>query len=181
LRSGAVLLSPNTGIAASGAAGFLQGGGTGDIGTNRTSYKLLKAVTSIADNTATAAITVTIPNAAHSAMLNLKLAGSLGAGGAIGANEANASIEYNIAIARTAGLATVATISSAFGSASSSVAGAATITISAAASSLTGANSAQQTFTVNVTIARGSGSSTNHTCLVCAELLNANASGITIA
>jgi len=140
-----------------------------------------KSVTSIADNTATATFTVTVPNAAHSAMLKVTLIGSLGAGGAVGANEATGTISYDFAIARTAGVATVVTASTAYGSATSAVAGAATITITAAASAISGANSATQTFTINVTIARGSGASTNHTCLCYGRLLNANASGITIA
>lgn len=143
--------------------------------------KLIKTVASIADNTATDVLTVTIPNAAHSGSVEIRLVGSLGAGGAIGANEASGVISYSFSIARTAGVATVTTASSAYGSATSSVAGAATITITAAASGMTGATSATQTFTIQVTIARGSGSSTNHTCLVLAEVMNANATGISIA
>jgi hypothetical protein len=61
------------------------------------------------------------------------------------------------------------------------VAGAATITLAAAASSISSAVGAVNTFTVNVTIARGTGSSTHHTCSVDAVLLNANASGITLS
>lgn len=147
--------------------------------TSRT--EINKAVASIADNTATATFTVTVPNAAHSAMLKVTLVGSLGAGGAVGANEATGTISYDFSIARTAGVDTVVTASTAYGSATSAVAGAATITVSAAASAMTGASSATQTFTINVTIARGSGSSANHTCLCYGRLLNANATGVTIA
>jgi len=151
------------------------------VGIALTANKKVKSVTAIADNVATNTITVTVPNAAHSAMLKLTLKGSLGAGGAIGANEATGTISYDVAIARTAGVATVATFSAAYGSATASVAGAATITITAAASAMSGAVGATQTFTVQVTIAKGSGSSDNHTCQVLAEIINANATGVTLA
>ena len=146
-----------------------------------TANKKVKSVTAITDAAATDTITVTVPNAAHSAMLKLTLKGSLGAGGAIGANEATGTISYDVAIARTAGVATVATFSAAYGSATSAVAGAATITITAAASAMTGAVGATQTFTVQVTITKGSGASDNHTCQVLAEIINANATGVTLA
>lgn len=147
--------------------------------TSRT--ELNKAVASIANAVATDVLTVTIPNAAHSASLLIRVTGSLGAGGAIGANEATATNTYIASITRTAGVATVVTLSSAFGAAACAVAGAATVTCTAAATAMTGAVSAQQTFTIQATISRSAGSSTNHTCLVYAQLMNANATGITIA
>jgi hypothetical protein len=150
------------------------------LGVVASADTVIKSITAIADAVATATFTVTVPNAAHSAAIKVTLEGSLGAGGAIGANEATGTIAYDIAIARTAGVATVATFSTAYGSATSSVAGAATITITAAASAISGAVSATQTFTIDVTISRGSGSSTNHTCQVLAEVINANATGVTI-
>jgi hypothetical protein len=159
----------------------ITGAGGSTLGAVTCSDKVLKTIASIADNTATPTFTVTVPNAAHSATIKLTLKGSLGAGGAVGSNEASGSISYDVAIARTSGVATVATFSTAYGSSTSAVAGAATVTITAAASGLTGANNATQTFTIDVTIARGSGSSTNHTCQVLAEVINANASGVTIA
>lgn len=146
-----------------------------------TATRLTKLTSSIADNTATAVLTVTIPNAAHAASLRVRLLGRLGAGGAIGADEANGTVAYDFSVSRTAGVNAVVTASTAFGSATSSVAGAATVTVTAAASAISGAVGASNTFTVNVTIAKGSGSSANHTCTVLAEVINANATGITIA
>lgn len=140
-----------------------------------------KAVASIADATPTATFTITVPNAAHSASILIRMTGSLGAGGAIGANEASASNSYVITLTRTAGVNAVAAISSAFGAAATAVAGAATVTCTAAMSTVSGAVGAVNTFTVNVTITRSGGSSTNHTCLCFAQLMNANASGITIS
>lgn len=171
---GTLKLSNATGTAFSAVYFGQEAGAT-------TSKRLQKAVASIADNTDTAVFTVTVPNAAHSATLRVTLAGSLGAGGAVGANEATHSISYDIAIARTAGVATVATVSTAYGSANSAVAGAATITVAGSVSAMTGAVSAQQTFTVLVKITKGDGASDNHTCLALAELVNANATGISIA
>lgn len=158
---------------------FSGGSTSGSVATSRT--EINKSVTAIADATPTATFTVTIPNAAHSGMLKVTLVGSLGAGGAIGANEANATISYDIAIARTAGVNAVATISTAYGSAASAVAGAATVTVTAAVSAISGAVGATNTFTVNVTITKSGGSSANHTCLCYGRLMNANATGITIA
>lgn len=147
--------------------------------TSRT--ELNKAVAAIANNVATDVLTVTIPNAAHSASLLVRVTGSLGAGGAIGANEATATNSYIIGITRTAGVATVATASAAFGAVAVAVAGAATVTSAATVTAMSGVVSATQTFTVQVTIVRSAGSSDNHTCLVYAQLMNANVTGITLA
>lgn len=147
--------------------------------TSRT--EMNKTVAAIADNVATAVLTVTIPNAAHSGSMRVRVTGSAGAGGAIGANEATAVNEYIISFTRTAGVNAVTTISAAYGAAASTVAGANAVTCVAAMSTVSGAVGATNTFTVNVTIARAAGSATNHTCLVYAQLMNANATGITIA
>lgn len=163
------------------SAGAFRYSGTSASSLVSARTELQKAVASIADNTATATFTVTVPNAAHSAMLKVTLVGSLGAGGAVGANEATGTISYDFAIARTAGVDTVVGASSAYGSSTAAVAGATTITVTAAASAMTGASSATQTFTINVTIAKGGGSSANHTCLCYGRLINANASGVTIS
>jgi len=185
-RISAGLVAIGTSAAGSFAGGLklsktvIASGGT-TLGDATTAGTVKKTITAIADNTATPTFTVTIPNAAHSASIKLTLKGSLGAGGAIGANEATGSIAYDIAIARTAGVATVVGFSTAYGSSTAAVAGGATITITAAASGLTGANSASQTFTIDVTIARGSGASANHTCGCFATIINANASGVTLS
>lgn len=136
---------------------------------------------SILDNTATTIWTVTIPNAQNNAAIELYALSVLGAGGAIGAGEAASSSYYTLTVSRTAGVATVVGVSSQTSESHASVAGAATITATVAASGITGANSVSQTFNIQVTIARGSGSSTNHTCFSAVTLFNQNGSGITIA
>lgn len=164
------------------AANSIQFAGSANaagFATSRT--EINKLVSSIADATATNVFTVTIPNAAHSANVEVTLNGSLGAGGAIGANEATGTVKYNVSIARTAGVNAVANISTVYGSSTSSVAGAATITVAGDLSAISGAVGAANTFTIRVTITKGSGSSANHTCTAHAVLLNANSSGITIA
>lgn len=161
------------------AANSLRFGLSTATTTSRT--EMNKSVTAIANAVATDVLTVTIPNAAHSASMLVSVTSSLGAGGAIGANEATCVNEYLLAITRTAGVATTVAISSAFGAAATAVAGAATVTGTATVTAMTGAVGATQTFTVQVTISRSTGSSTNHTCLVYARLMNANATGITVA
>lgn len=162
----------------SGAIEVHNGGATGAVTSNT---RLIKTVAAIANAVATDVLTVTIPNAAHSASLIVRLNGSLGAGGAIGANEATGTITYNFAITRTAGVAVAVAASAAIGTASTNVAGGATITVTAANSGISGAVGATNTFTVQATISRGSGASTNHTALVVAEVLNSNATGVTIS
>lgn len=153
----------------------------GDPGEATTINSFAKAITGIANNTATPLATVTVPNGAESAVIRLTVCGSLGAGGAIGANEASASNSYNLTIARTAGVAAVGTMSTAYGAAAAAVAGAATCTSTLALSTVSGAVGATNTFTINGTIARSAGSSTNHTALLLVEVLNANATGVTVA
>jgi hypothetical protein len=168
------------------AVNSLNLGGAGGIGGLNgaaaiSSGKFLKRVTAIADATATTVITATILNVAQSAILRLTVIGSLGAGGAIGANEASGSVSYDFTIARTPGVNAVVTATAAIAGANSSVAGGATITVTAAAAAVTGAVGAANACQIKVTITRGSGASTNHSCLVLAEILNANAQGVTIA
>lgn len=142
---------------------------------------LTKTVTGIADATGTAVLTVTVPNAAEGAVIPLVLMTSLGAGGAIGAYECSGTAYGQIVVARTAGLATVATATTLSNTGSACVAGATTITTAYAVSSITGGNTVAQTFTVNVTITKGGGASASHQAIVQADLLNAVAAGITVS
>lgn len=154
----------------------------GSAGAADTSTEFVKTVTGIANATATTVATITIPNSANSGTVHFKLTGSLGTGGAIGANEATQSISYDVGVTRTGGVNAVAVISTAYGSSGSvQVAGATTITVTAALQAVSGAVGATNTIALQVTITRGGGSSTNHTCLVRATVDNANASGITLS
>lgn len=179
--SGSAAGSVDTTIIRGGAASQYVYGNNVVAGGLTSVTTFIKAYSGIADNTATATMTITVPNAAHSASWRVTIAGSLGAGGAIGANEATGTQSYDIAIARTAGVNAVGTVSTAYGTGNASVAGAATITCTAALSTVSGAVGATNTFTLNVTIAHGTGSSTNHTAVIYAQLINANTSGITLS
>lgn len=142
---------------------------------------LTKEVTGIADATATAVFTVTVPNAQHTAIIDVDVLGILGAGGAIGAGEASRLSKYQIVVTRTAGLATVATVSSAIGGAASNVAGAASVSsVVVTASSMTGGATAAQTFNVMVDITKSGGASSNHVAIATARIFNENNGGITI-
>lgn len=194
MSGGLSINTSNPGAGSLNAAGSITAAAAVNIGTLLTSassatattgavgsYMMkTKSVSAIANAVATDIFTVTIPNAQNMAGIEATLNCSLGAGGAVGAGEGSASIKYNFAVTRTAGLATVVGASAAYGSSTAIVAGAATITLTAAATAMTGANNATQTFTIQATVSRGSGSSTNHTCRATAEILNAQASGITI-
>lgn len=170
--------SGDTFLSRTGANSILFGGSSATT-TSRT--EINKAVTAFSNGVAKATFTVTVPNAAHNATLKFTVLGALGAGGAIGAGEAMATNTYMIGIVRTAGVATVATATAASNAVAVAVAGAATVTATAAVSAISGAVGATQTFTIDVTITRSGGSSDNHTAMCYGELLNANASGITIA
>lgn len=173
--------SPDVVMNRAGANAAVFGTVTAAAGSVTSRTELNSAIASIADNVATAALTITIPNAAHSASVRVRVTGSAGAGGAIGANEATAANEYIVTLTRTAGVNAVAAISAAYGAGAATVAGGNAVTCTAAVSAVSGAVGATNTFTVNVTIARAAGTATNHTCLVYGQLMNANATGITIA
>lgn len=156
-------------------------GTTATDGLVNTAQQTTKPVTGILNATATNVLTITVPNAAHAATVRVCLHASLGAGGSIGANEGSACIAYDISVTRTANANAVVGISTAYGSASSSVATGQTCTVTAAMSAVTGGTTVSNTFAINVTISRSGAGATNHTCLVKAEILNSNASGITLS
>jgi hypothetical protein len=151
-------------------------------GAATTEAKVIKAVTGFLDTTAKDVFTVTVPNAVEGAAIEIDCLGVLGAGGAVGAGESTMRTHYNIAIARTAGLAAVAGVSTVSGAANAKVAGAQDITsVVVTASAMSGANNAVQTFTVQVAITRSGAGATNHTGVFVAKLINQNAAGVTIA
>jgi hypothetical protein len=142
---------------------------------------LTKTVTAIADATATTVLTVSVPNAAEAAVIPVVIMTSLGAGGAVGAFECTGTAYGQIVVTRTAALATVATATTLSNAGSACVAGATTIATAYSVTSMTGANSVAQTFNVQVTITKGGGASAAHQAIVQADLLNANAAGITVS
>lgn len=157
-------------------------GGTGVPGAAVTMTSVTKAITAFTDTTAKDVFTVTVPNAAHAARIEVDCLGVLGAGGAVGAGESTMSTKYIVNLARFAGAATVVGVSTAIGAANAKVAGADDITsVVVTASAMAGAIGAQQTFTIKVAITRSGAGASNHTGVFTARVLNQNATGVTIA
>ncbi len=157
-------------------------GGTGVPGAASVWNVLTKRVTGLADTVATAVLTVTIPNAEHNAIIDVEVMGILGAGGAIGAGEAARFAKYQVVLARTAGVNVVAGVSAAIGGATANVAGGDAITsVVVTLGAVAGAVGASNTFTILVAITRSGAGATNHIAVVRATVLNANATGVTIA
>lgn len=143
--------------------------------------ELTKEVTGIVDNTATAILTVTIPNSAQAGMIDFALVGRLGAGGAIGADEAVSSSRYQATFVRTPGVASVLTLSGQLGVVNVAVAGAATSTAILTAVANAEGVGVTNTHTIKATITKSGGASALHKADVRVELYNSNASGVTIA
>jgi len=148
----------------------------GDVGAATTTYKLVKKVTGIADNSATDVLTVTVPNANHAAVLVVWSVSSTGSTDAF--ESSRVYVKYFV-IARTTGADTV-TANVGTIQAIATVAGGATLTTNIAASALTGASSATQTFTLQATL-DDSGNLGSNQIVLAVELINAEASGITIS
>lgn len=160
------------------ARGLFLNGGSGDANSDR--YKVYR-IDAIADATATDVFTVTVPNAAHAAVIPVIIMAGLGAGGAVGDWECAGTAYGQLVIERFAAAATVKTATTLSNTGSSCTAGATTIATAYDTSGLTGANGATQTFTVRVTVTKGGGASANHHAVVQADILNALAGGITIS
>lgn len=141
-------------------------------------HELVVKKTGIADNTATAVITVTVPNAAHNAGIFLDIVAYMGTG--TDASESTRVATGSIALARTSGADCVAVVSTIDQAQIATVAAGGTITLAYSVSAMTGASSATQTFNILVTIVV-TGTITDHACLMSAKLLNAAATGVTMA
>ena len=179
--SKALVVDANKAVDISRATTERDLGGTGVPGGALVQTEINKEVTAIADATATSVLTVTVPNAAHAAMVEVAIVSRLGAGGAIGADECVSVSKYNFGIGRTAGVASVCTASSQLGVVNVAVAGATTVTATMSVTNNSEGVTSTNTHTLKITITKGGGSSANHKCDVFATVRNANASGVTIA
>lgn len=138
---------------------------------------ITKKVTGIADNTATDVLTVTVPNANHAAAIRLTL---LSSNGSTDAFESSRTAQGLVVLARTTGANVVATAAALSDAAIATVSGGATHTLAYDLSSIVGAVGAVNTFTIRVTI-DDSGNTGGSQVVLFAELLNAEATGITLA
>lgn len=180
--SGNMSLNPTT-LAIAGAQSYATTTAAAVAGGASSATTLIKTKTAIADNVATDVFTVTIPNPAvnHNATIIISVLGVIGAGGAVGAGETSSGSMYVMSIARTVGATAVIATSSQVGVASGKVSGGDTFTCTVAASAVTGGATVTETFTIQVTAHDSTGSAANHVAVLTAELINMNASGITIA
>lgn len=142
-----------------------------------TTHELIKKVTGIADAVATDVITVTVPNANHAAGIKVTL---LSSNGSTDAFESSRIAEGFVVLARTTGVATVAAAATLEMAAIATVSAGATHTLAYGVSSIAGAAGATQTFTIQVTI-NDSGNVGSNQVVVVASVINAEATGVTIA
>jgi hypothetical protein len=156
-----------------GTTGVYVGGGSGAA---TSAAHIVVKKTGIADNTATAVVAVTVPNANHAAAIKVTI---LSSNGSTDAFESSRCAEGMIVVARTSGAATVATAATLALAAISTVAAGATHTLAYGVSAVSGANNATQTFNITVTI-DDSGSLGSNQCVILAECINAESSGVTI-
>ena len=169
------------------ADGTLRMTTTAETGFNRVDYGTPGAattsvyrqtkVTAIADNAATTVLTVTIPNAAHAAAIRLMF---LSSNGGADAFESSRAASGMVVFARVAGAVAVATAATIDDAAIATVGGGATHTLAYAVSAVSGGATETNTFTITVTI-DDSGNLGSNQVVVIAELLNAEATGITIS
>ncbi len=157
------------------SAGSSLGAAAGAAGSQ---FNTVIRKTGIADNTATDVITVTVPNAEHNAGIFLDIMAHLGTG--TDNSESTRVATGVIAVARKTGDATVGVASTLAQTAIATTSGGGTITLAYAVSSITGATSATQTFTITLTIVK-TGTITDHTAMIGVRVLNSAASGITVA
>lgn len=140
---------------------------------------IMKTVTSIADNSATTVLTVTVPNGNHAAVVRLLL---LSSNGSTDAYESSRAAQGLVVIQRNSGVATAATAAAIADGviATNATGGSATHTL--AYSIALGGEGATLTNTVLIKVTiDDSGNTGANQLVVFAELINAAASGITIA
>jgi hypothetical protein len=171
---GDLRISNNAGTGFSNLYYGQQGGAT-------TSHRIQKTVAPIADATATAVFTVTVPNGAHAALIRVNFSGIKGAGDAEGACGSVSNVTYQYAVQRTTGVTTTVVASAAMGAVATTIAAGNPVATTSDVSAVAGAVGDPQTFTIRVTITRTGGASTNHTCVAVGELVNANVTGISFA
>ena len=150
------------------AGAISQGNVVGAAGSH---VRLTVRKTSIADNTATDIVTITVPNANHAAAIRV-----FGLANFDNCNYAQ-SFSFEGSLARGSGSPTDKAFSSVTTTENASITP--NFAIAVAGSANTGGNSATQTFTLQLTINTSDSSTSNATIMI--ELINFNDSGITMA
>lgn len=150
-------------------------GGAAAVATS--AQKVIKKVTAIADNTATAVFTVTIPNANHAAAIKCTF---LSSNGSTDAFESSRVATGHVVVARTTGANAVTTAATIDDAAIATVAAGATHLLTYGVSAVSGAAGASNTFTIQVTI-DDSGNLGSNQVVAIAEIINSEATGVTIS
>jgi hypothetical protein len=140
-------------------------------------HRLLFKKTGIADNTATAILTLTIPNDEHAAVVKLLF---LSSNGSTDDKESARCAEGAVVITRTAGVNAVAVVATLELAQIATVAAGATHTLAYDLSSVSGAVGAVNTVDIRVTV-NDSGNLGSNQVVVFAELMNAEGSGVTMS
>lgn len=159
------------------SAGFFLSSSDGSVGSATSLHTLPVKKTGIADNTATDVITVTVPNGNHAGTIRLTF---LSSNGSTDAFESSRTATGLVVLARTTGANVVATAVALADAGIATVSGGETHTLAYDLSSISGAVGATNTFTIRVTI-DDSGNLGSNQVVVLAELINAEASGVTMA
>lgn len=149
----------------------------GPAGAATSLHRLLFKKTGIADNTATAVLTLTIPNDEHAAAVKLLF---LSSNGSTDDKESSRVAEGAVVLARTAGANVVAAVAALELAQIATVSGGATHTLAYDLGSVSGAVGAVNTVDLRVTINDSSNVGSNQ-IVVLAELINAEGSGVTMA
>jgi len=148
-------------------------------GTASSIYEYKGKKTAIADNSATAVFTVTVPNVDTAAVIEVDLLASIGGGSDNW--ESSRYAKGAVVIARTTGANAVPAVATLTLAQIATVSGGQTITLAYGVSAVSGAVGATNTFTVTVTIVRAGGTANTHQCMWVARVINAETSGISIA
>lgn len=157
-------------------AGTTQQGST-TLAAATTANRIIIKKTGIADNTATAIVTVTVPNANHAAAIKLTF---LSSNGSTDAFESSRCAQGTVVLARTTGANVVAAVAALAIAQIATVAAGATHTLAYDLSAVSGAVGATNTFDIRVTI-DDSGNLGSNQIVVMAELINAEVNGVTMA
>lgn len=158
--------------------GLTIGGTSGDVGQGNTCQALIVKKTGIADNTATSVINVSVPNGNHAAALRLTMLATCAVG--TDAFESSRVATGTVVVARTTNANAVAAASTIAQAQIATVSGGGTITLAYGVSSISGGPTTTNTFSIQVTIVM-TGSIVSHQCVILAELLNAENSGVTMS
>jgi hypothetical protein len=157
---------------------MIVGGKASGVGAATSKNQLLIKKTAIADNTATDLITVTVPNGEHAAAIRLVFLASLGTG--TDTFESSRCAEGMVVLARKTGVNVVGAAATLTLEQIATTSGGGTLTLAYDLGSVSGAVGATNTFTIRATLV-ATGTITDLQCVVLAELINAEASGVTIA